>query len=80
MTDTSLTSPNLPQLARSLSHAGFSAEKIRKRHQFLNGDGDPHIPMETIQGWLTEAEGYQAVEKLLTDRDEEAHQLRTRVV
>ena len=79
MTDTSLTSPNLPQLARSLSHAGFSAEKIRKRHQFLNGDGDPHIPVETIQGWLTEAEGYQAVEKLLTDRDEENHQLRSRV-
>ena len=79
MTDTSLISPNLPQLARSLSQAGFSAEKIRHRHQFLDGQGDPHIPVETIHGWLTEAEGYQAIEQLLTDRDEEAHQLRTRV-
>ena len=79
MTDTSLISPNLPQLARSLSHAGFSAEKIRNRHQFLDNHGDPHIPVETIRGWLTEAEGYQAIEQLLTNRDEEAHQLRTRV-
>ena len=79
MTDPSLISPNLPQLARSLSQAGFSAEKIRHRHQFLDGQGDPHIPVETIHGWLTEAEGYQAIEQLLTDRDEEAHQLRTRV-
>ena len=79
MTDTSLTSPNLPQLARSLSHAGFSAEKIRNRHQFLDNHEDSHIPVETIRGWLTEAEGYQAIEQLLTNRDEEAHQLRTRV-
>ena len=50
MTDTSLTSPNLPHLARSLSHAGFSAEKIRNRHQFLDNHGDPHIPVETIRG------------------------------
>ena len=64
MTDTSLTSPNLPQLARSLSHAGFSAEKIRNRHQFLDNHGDPHIPVETIRGWLTEAEGYQAIKQL----------------
>lgn len=82
MSALSYESPDLPQLARSL-HAthGFTPAQLRHRVPFLDLEYNPHISVDTIQGWLLEAVRSPDIERSgpLNVQEDDNRQLRSRV-
>jgi len=57
---------DLANLARSLHRRGLTPTQIRNRAGFLDGNDEPHIPIATIQQWLTETDGIAATARPLS--------------
>jgi len=57
---------DLANLARSLHRRGLTPTQIRNRTGFLDSNDEPHIPIATIQQWLTETDAVDTTPRPLS--------------